>query len=273
MAGCCTVKVPPPFPAICSHPVDLCALFGICFLGESASRLETGDNSSISVLEKRTGSRDLTSSVYVGGTLILLVFQAAPYPEASRIFLVPLAQGATRPLRLAIRMVAGWCTGPTLRTSTIAPNPRPDQNPPGLNDLEDDHPLDVSIAARFVDCAASGLLRDSFPALTSFPPVGGQWFNNYWTHPLHGLEQSPAVGGVGGAKPSVPSERFMEGFGSNNWVYPFLPIQSTLNNAKGKVMNLEAPVDINVIRRLAVQAVALDTVQAQDALLSQVQLV
>lgn len=109
--------------------------------------------------------------------------------------------------------------------------------------------------------------------MPGLPAIGNDFFANYWQQELHGLQNAPGVGGPNGAVPGTPNDRLMEAFGSNNYPYPLMPVDKQINGPKGKLMNLEAPVDLRTITRLANMAVQLDTPEAADALLSEMRIV
>ncbi|KAK3168025.1 hypothetical protein OEA41_004471 [Lepraria neglecta] len=193
-----------------------------------------------------------------------LVIVAAIYPAIGRLYEVP---NAGQVLRRLFRLIQGWCIGPAVNVATVAPG----SNPPGLGGMQTEHPVDRQIAARFIEAASSGLLRNRYP--THLPGIGSNFFQNYWDHPLHGLANAPAVGGLNGAKPLTPNDRMMEAFGSDDYPYPLLPTDQQINGPKGNLMNLNAPADLGGIGRLARTAVQQDTPQAADTLLSEVRVI
>lgn len=157
--------------------------------------------------------------------------------------------------------------------------------------MESEHPVDVSavilvfyqmigswcacvqrqIAARFIEAASSGLLRNRYQ--THLPAIGSEIFQNYWDYPYSGLANAPPVGGPHGARPLTANDRMMEAFGSDDYPYPLLPTDRQINGPKGNLMNLNAPASLIGIGRLARTAVRLDTAQAADTLLSEIRIV
>lgn len=125
--------------------------------------------------------------------------------------------------------------------------------------------------ARFIEAASTGLLRNRYRQALSAVP--SDLLQLYWDHPFPALGRRPAVGGPNGLAPAQPSERMTEAFGSDHYLYPFLPTDVQINGPKGKIMNLNAPVDIRNIGTMARNAVRLDTQRAADDLLSEVRLV
>ena len=108
---------------------------------------------------------------------------------------------------------------------------------------------------------------------THLPPIGSGFFQNFWDHPFHGLATAPAVGGPNGAQPLTPNDRMMEAFGSDDYPDPLLATDQQINGPKGNLMNLNAPANLAGIGRLARTAVAQDTPQAADNLLSEIRVV
>lgn len=67
----------------------------------------------------------------------LLILVAAAYPTTREYF--ESTNGAIL-LSSAYRLIAGWCIGPAISTQTVPKVP----NPPNIDGLDMEHPLDVS---------------------------------------------------------------------------------------------------------------------------------
>lgn len=90
----------------------------------------------VNILQKR---KDRIYQVLLpNGYLLILI--AAHYPTMRDIY---ESSNASQVIRTLFRLISGWCIGPAISTQTIGPG----KNPPGLQGLETEHPLDVSCFA------------------------------------------------------------------------------------------------------------------------------
>lgn len=92
-------------------------------------------------------------------------------------------------------------------------------------------------------------------------------------HPLHQLNNAPPVGSPEGAQPITANDRLMEAFGSDGWPQPLMPTDQQINGPKGNLMNLQAPIGLDVIAGLATRAAASGNQQDTDDLLQSVRIV
>lgn len=102
--------------------------------------------------------------------------------------------------------------------------------------------------------------------------LGGLQVDLRQDHPLHQLQNAPAVG-QNGATPSQANNRLMEAFGSTNWPQPLMATDQQINGPKGRLMDLVAPIRISQIRILAARAAASGNAQDTDNLLQSVRIV
>lgn len=67
-----------------------------------------------------------------------LVIVAALFPAIGELYDLP---NANQVIRRLFRLIAGWCIGPSVAEQSVGPG----SHPPGLNGMQTEHPLDVSI--------------------------------------------------------------------------------------------------------------------------------
>lgn len=130
----------PPRPASCS--TDLCKLWpGYCPTDDD----DESANSFTPVVKR--GVLDLTYSnaldkrgnekSYYPNLLSVIIYSVA-YPLVTELFDLP---NAGQVIRSFFQLIQGYCTGTAIRVGNVPGGP----NPPGLPDLQSEHPMDVSI--------------------------------------------------------------------------------------------------------------------------------
>ena len=234
----------------------------------------------VHVLEERGGSE--TYRVNLGNDIFMHVIAIA-YPAIGSLF---GGRNAASILRQFFRLIPGYCTGPSIQTGNIGKGKKPS----GLGGMQTEHPIDVGtmieprapadstlihiqrqVMARFVYSSASGSLPSG--AGSALPPIPQQFYTHYWDMPNAQLHARPAVGGPNGIQPLTPNDRAMEAFGSNNYPNPFMAVDSQINGAKGRIMNLHPATAINTVTNLANAAVQQDSQGAADELLQAIRVV
>ncbi|THX54883.1 glycoside hydrolase [Aureobasidium pullulans] len=277
-AACCTVQQATSKPASCS--ADLCkTLPGFC-------PSDTDDESANSWIGKRDLDRihlnmtedeyddyvdeyddyvELTKRAPVEYKAVLyngavVIVTAAAYPPIGKLFTVA---NNNQVIRQAFRLIPGYCIGPSIQTVAITVG-----TAGILTGLQSEHPIDRQIMAHFIEAAASGLLRGRTQNI--LPAIGAAFFQNYWTFVTPLLSNLPPIGSARGISPNTINNRIMECFGSTRNPEPFLPTDAAVNGAKGRLMSLADPTDIDKITALAKAAVLSDSAVDADALLQAV---
>lgn len=205
------------------------------------------------------------------------------YPAIGRLF---GGRNAAQVLRQFFRLIPGYCTGTSIEQGIIQGG----SNPPNLDGLQAEHPIDVSVT-RFKSEYDRPLTSNQRQIIKAFPraTVSGQlpsgqmgnlptlpvsfWQRDSWLASNALLAARPPVGGPNGVQPDSPNDRVMEAFGSDNYAYPFMAVDRQINGPKGRVMALHAATGIQTIRDLANTAVQDDTQADADALLQAVRVV
>ncbi|KAI7205542.1 hypothetical protein KC324_g233 [Hortaea werneckii] len=272
-AACCSISKAPPPQSMCS--ADLCAIVpDLCPAGGGAisKRNPSHLNAHKRHAHHHSPYQDPHSlerrgeqSVYqanLGGGLTLYVITAL-YPVIRELYQCP---NQNQTMRNRFVLLPGPCINPAIDEQPVAQGP----TPPGLNGMDTEHPLDRQIAARFLEAAATGLLRGSMRPDPPQAAVNRENLHNEWTQIHPPLGQHPPVGGPKGVAPVQANDRMMEAFGSTDWPEPLMPTDSGLNGAKGNLMNLQAPIGLTRIRTLARDAAGSGTSQDINHLLSAV---
>ena len=278
------MKKTPPKPASCGS--DLCKVIeGWCSdesqnFNKKRDLFHIGADSSDPQhrLEKRKGEEIYNVPGEFGMRVI-----AVAYPAIGELF---GGQGAAHVLRRFFRLILGYCTGPAIQEGNVPPG----DNPSGLQGLESEHPIDVSpefllqrsrvillmslqrqIMARYVASSVGGVLPSGEQA--QIPPIPREFFRNQWQATNAQLAARPPVGGPDGIQPDTPNDRVMEGFGTYDWPDPLMAVDRVINNAKGRIFLLRAPVGIGRISELADAATNEDSQPAADELLQSIRVV
>ena len=123
----------------------------------------------------------------------------------------------------------------------------------------------------FVRASVQGTLESGSQA--NRPPIPLSFWTQQWPQANADLGKRPAIGLPSGARPDTPNDRIMEAFGTNTWREPLMAVDRQINAAKGRIMGLEQPVDIGVIRDRANDAVNRDSQRAVNVLLSSIRVV
>lgn len=89
-----------------------------------------------------------------------------------------------------------------------------------------------------------------------------------WTASNAALKSFPPVGNAAGNSPATPNGRIMEAFGSTKNIAPLLATAAGINAVKGNLMARKVPFTCDRIRTLATSAVAADSDDAVNELLT-----
>lgn len=125
--------------------------------------------------------------------------------------------------------------------------------------------------ARFAASSVGGSLPSG--DLAQIPPIPREFFKVQWHAPNAKLAARPPVGGPDGVQPDTPNDRVMEGFGTYDWPNPLMAVDRVINNAKGRIFQLHAPVGIGNVQELARTAAREDNQAAADDLLQAIRVV
>lgn len=118
-------------------------------------------------------------------------------------------------------------------------------------------------------------------AIAPLEPVAEAWFSQHWHERNAALQNRPPVGGPNGIAPENINDRLFQAFGSTEWPEPLMAVDGPINGAKGNIFKGRRtgrsarvnypgqPVSINKIKTKAREAVAADTTDAADDLLTQ----
>ncbi|OGM50923.1 hypothetical protein ABOM_000717 [Aspergillus bombycis] len=266
-AACCTVKKAPTPKAMCT--TRLCTT-DIEYCGESSydddhvkrdvsirepAELNTVTSDKQS-LDKRGGKK--VEEIVVGKITIAVI--VAAYPSIGEIWTI---SKAAQVLKKAFWARTGYCGSSVLDVRDLPVLPTKKQ----YRGLDVEHPIDKMLIKKFIRTAATGTLS-SESRFSGFAPIDAHFWQNVWNEANHDLANKPAVGGPKGKRPAKPNERVAEAFGSRYNPYPFMAVQSEVNVMKGKIFELNDPVDLERIKKKAKECVKKDTEQAADELLS-----
>ena len=213
-------------------------------------------------LEKRGGKK--TYDVALSAGLSLQIIGAA-YPCLVELY---GPREGPQMLRSFFRMTRGPCTGRTVDVLPIPNNPKQSD----FKGYEAEHPIDRQIMRRFAQDTSSGVLSSG--QLSRIPRLDPQLF---WKNQLHNansqLGRELPIGGRSGPQPNNVNDRIMESLGSNKYTDPFMAVEKAINGAKGRIMQLQSPTDLDRIDTLARQAARQDSDEAVNTLLQAIRVV
>ncbi|KAJ5246643.1 hypothetical protein N7468_001626 [Penicillium chermesinum] len=85
---------------------------------------------------------------------------------------------------------------------------------------------------------------------------------------LHGEGARSSIGGPGGPQPNTINDRLMSVFGCLQFRYPLLATDSSINAAKGRIVEGDAPTALDEITKLAKLAIESGSVVDTGTVLS-----
>ncbi|CAG8900265.1 unnamed protein product [Penicillium egyptiacum] len=102
-------------------------------------------------------------------------------------------------------------------------------------------------------------------------PISENFWRFKWSFASAKLAEKPPVGNSKGKQPARPDERFVEAFRSEDNPYPFMAVENSLNIRKGKIFELNNPVDLKKLKLEVKKAAKADTMDVANVFLSKLQ--
>lgn len=118
----------------------------------------------------------------------------------------------------------------------------------------------------FIKATMTGYLESGVQS--NILPVSDIFWTTVWTASNAALKSFPPVGNAAGNSPATPNGPIMEAFRSTKNIAPLLATAAGINAVKGNLMARKVPFTCDRIRTLATSAVAADSDDAVNELLT-----